>query len=108
MATHKAGKPSAGRHLQACSEWSCSSDLINRDGFFNAFYLGLAQRGEGEVAVRELIRLFRHEYRARIGELFHTGRDVSGMPDRNIVGMQVVFANRADYHLACVHPDSHL
>ena len=57
----KARQPSTSGDLEAGSEWPYARDLVDVEGFIDAFNLRLAEGVELKVAVRQPVRVCRHD-----------------------------------------------
>ena len=67
----------------------------------------LTQRFELEVTFRQLVSLGTDDNRTWGRKVFHTRGDVRGMTHRDIIGVQIIFMNRAHYDFAGVYTDAH-
>ncbi|MCY1266955.1 hypothetical protein D9M70_153810 [compost metagenome] len=106
-AAHEAGQAAVRCHLQARAQCPQTKHFIDRERLGDAFELGLSQRLELEVPLRELVGGFAHENGRGRGHRLHPRSNVDRVPHRVIVGVQVVLADRAHDYLARVdaHPD---
>ncbi|MCY1360401.1 hypothetical protein D9M68_629650 [compost metagenome] len=96
------------RHLQSRTQRAETVQLIDLLRLGDAFHVGGAQRLELEVPLRKPVGGFAHQNGGRRGHRLHPRGDVDGVPHRVIVGVQVVLADRAHDHFACVDAHSDL
>ncbi len=106
--SHELRQSARRRHLQPRPERTDRNHLVHVDRIADALDSHRAQRLQIEVAGREFLRLLGDDDRSGRRERLHPRRQAHRMPNRRVLGMRVVGANRSHHNFAGIEPDPNL
>ncbi|MNF69301.1 hypothetical protein D3C84_511760 [compost metagenome] len=96
------------RQLQTRAQRAEPLHLVHNEGIGNAFDLGGPQSLEFEITLRQLVGGLAHQDRRGCGDSLHPGRNVDRVPDRIVIGVQIVRADRTHDDLSGMDADADL
>ncbi|MNL13208.1 hypothetical protein D3C87_1341100 [compost metagenome] len=108
LAADKPGQPAMCRKLQARAQRAEPLHLVHNEGFGNAFDLSGPQSLEFEITLRQLVGGLAHQDRRGCGDSLHPGCNVDRVPDRIVISVQIVRADRTHDDLSGVDADADL
>lgn len=95
-------------NLHTCAQRARAEHLVDGKRRGNAFEMRGTQRFEFEIALGELVRGLAHENGGGRRDVLHPRRDMNGVANRIVIGVQVVRPNRVDDDFAGVDSDTNL